>query len=99
MEPATARLFDAMAEEYDVLEPWYEHLYPLLHRILGEVLARPREGRRRRALDAGCGTGFQTAVLDALGYESHGTDVAARLLKIGRASCRERAWRSEGAGA
>src|SRR5262245_58106433 len=84
MEPATARLFDAMAEEYDVLEPWYEHLYPLLHRILGEVLARPREGRRRRALDAGCGTGFQTAVLDALGYESHGTDVAARLLTVAR---------------
>jgi MPBQ/MSBQ methyltransferase len=84
MEPGTARLFDAMADGYDTLEPWYEHLYAVLHGILREVLARPPRGRRPRALDAGCGTGFQTAILDELGYETHGIDVAARLLAEAR---------------
>jgi SAM-dependent methyltransferase len=82
---AVARLFDAMAAEYDVLEPWYEHFYPRLHAILVTALAPPRDGRRRRALDAGCGHGFQTALLQALGYETHGVDLAAALLDLARA--------------
>jgi MPBQ/MSBQ methyltransferase len=81
---ATARLFDAMAEDYDVLEPWYEHLYAMLHAIVLEALVPPREPHRPRALDAGCGTGFQTALLERLGYETHGVDVAARLLAVAR---------------
>jgi len=81
---ATARLFDAMADDYDVLEPWYEHFYARLHAILAEALAPPADGRHRRALDAGCGSGFQTALLHGLGYESHGVDIAARLLAAGR---------------
>jgi len=112
MGPATARLFDAMAEAYDTLEPWYEHLYAVLHPILLDALthrhggpshgpprpprsSRPGEpvallerlrqpARRERALDAGCGTGFQTALLERLGYETHGVDVAARLLAVAR---------------
>jgi SAM-dependent methyltransferase len=91
MGPATARLFDAMAEDYDALEPWYEHLYAVLHPILLDALAADRHGgpghgpaRRRRALDAGCGTGFQTALLEHLGYATHGVDVAGRLLAIAR---------------
>jgi MPBQ/MSBQ methyltransferase len=79
-----ARLFDAMAPDYDVLEPWYEHLYARLHAILGAALAPPRDGRRRRALDAGCGHGFQTALLRALGYETHGVDLAGALLALAR---------------
>ncbi|HYE94528.1 MAG TPA: class I SAM-dependent methyltransferase [Terriglobales bacterium] len=75
--------FDAMAEHYDVLEPWYEHLYARLHAILGRALAPPRAGRRR-ALDAGCGHGFQTERLAALGYEAHGVDLAAALLARAR---------------
>ena len=88
MGHATARLFDAMAEDYDVLEPWYQHLYAVLHPIVLEALA-PRAGRARgsrpgRALDAGCGTGFQTALLERLGYRPHGVDIAPRLLAIAR---------------
>ena len=82
MARATARLFDAMAEDYDVLEPWYEHLYTLLHPIVLAALAMPRSLHRPRALDAGCGTGFQTALLERLGYETHGVDVAAKLLAV-----------------
>ena len=84
MGPTTARLFDAMAEDYDVLEPWYEHLYAVLHRLVCAELAPPDDGRRRRALDAGCGAGFQTALLERLGYASHGVDIAPRLLAAAR---------------
>ena len=84
MARATARLFDAMAEDYDVLEPWYEHLYALLHPIVLAVLAMPPSVHRLRALDAGCGTGFQGALLERLGYQAHGVDVAPRLLAVAR---------------
>ena len=84
MRGDVARRFDAMAGSYDELEPWYEHLYAVLHAILHRELAPPTDGRRRRALDAGCGTGFQAARLAALGYESHGVDVAAGLVAVAR---------------
>ena len=79
-----ADLFDAMAPEYDVLEPWYEHFYARLHAILTRTLAPSAETTRPRALDAGCGHGFQTALLQDLGYETHGVDVAAALLALTR---------------
>jgi SAM-dependent methyltransferase len=78
-----ARLFDAMADSYEELEPWYEHLYATLHAILREVLAPPGSARPR-ALDAGCGTGFQTAILADLGYEVHGADLSGGLLAVAR---------------
>lgn len=84
MADATARFFDAMAGDYDVLEPWYQHLYARLHAIMREVLAPTAGARGPVALDAGCGTGFQTAVLAAIGYEVHGIDLSAGLLAIAR---------------
>jgi SAM-dependent methyltransferase len=73
-----------MAGDYDRLEPWYEHLYDVLHRLLREHLAPPAASVAGRALDAGCGTGFQTALLARLGYRAHGVDVAAGLLGVAR---------------
>jgi MPBQ/MSBQ methyltransferase len=84
MSSDVARLFDAMADSYDHLEPWYEHLYEVLHAILRADLGPPADGGRRRALDAGCGTGFQTALLAAMGYETHGVDLSAGLLAQAR---------------
>ncbi len=75
--------FDAMADAYDSLEPWYAHLYAVLHPIVRRELAAPA-GRPVRALDAGCGTGFQAAVLAALGYRTHGLDLSAGLLAVAR---------------
>jgi SAM-dependent methyltransferase len=75
----TARRFDALADADDVLEPWYAHLYAVLHARLARTLAPAAGGARPpRALDAGCGTGAQTALLAALGYRAHGVDVARR---------------------
>jgi SAM-dependent methyltransferase len=84
MRGDVARLFDAMADDYDVLEPWYVHLYEVLHRLLLVALAPPAATGAGRALDAGCGTGLQTALLARLGYETHGVDIAAALLARAR---------------
>jgi len=83
MGDATTRFFDAMAASYDELEPWYEHLYAELHRILRSALSPAASGAR--ALDAGCGTGFQTGILAELGYRPHGLDLSAASLSVARA--------------
>ena len=82
MHDATTRFFDAMAPSYDELEPWYEHLYTRLHARLRAVLAPAPHGAR--ALDAGCGTGFQTAILAELGYRTHGIDLSGGSLGVAR---------------
>jgi len=80
MGDATTRFFDAMAASYDELEPWYEHVYAELHRILRSALVPVAQGSR--ALDAGCGTGFQTAILAEVGYQPHGLDLSAASLAV-----------------
>ena len=79
--------FDAMAASYDDLEPWYEHLYAVLHALVRTELAPPAGARRLRAVDAGCGTGFQTAILQELGYETLGVDLSPGLLRVARRRC------------
>ena len=76
--------FDAMADGYDVIEPWYEHLYATLHAVLRRELTPPADVPRARALDAGCGTGFQAAILDEMGYAVHGLDLSRQLLRGAR---------------
>ena len=83
MTSAVAQLFDAMAPTYDDLEPWYEHLYAVLHGILRQTIG-PAPPGGGSALDAGCGTGFQSALLTELGWDAHGIDVSAGLLAVAR---------------
>jgi ubiquinone/menaquinone biosynthesis C-methylase UbiE len=78
------RVFDGMADDYDVLEPWYEHLYARVHAILRDAFGRAGRPQTAFALDAGCGTGFQAAVLERLGYRTHGLDVSPALLAVAR---------------
>jgi SAM-dependent methyltransferase len=72
-----------MAAAYDRLEPWYGHLYTVLHAILDRALA-PGPGGPGRALDAGCGTGFQARRLARLGWQVEGVDIAPALLARAR---------------
>src|SRR4029450_11096166 len=68
MTTGAAPFFDAMAASYDELEPWYEHLYAVLHGLVRAEL-RPAAGAPGlRALDAGCRTGFPAAILLEPGY-------------------------------
>jgi SAM-dependent methyltransferase len=83
MDPVV-RVFDGMAADYDELEPWYEHLYARLHAILRQTLGGVQATAGAMALDAGCGTGFQAAVLAELGYRTHGIDLAPALLAVAR---------------
>lgn len=78
------RFFDGQADGYDTLEPWYTHLYAVLHGLVRETLAPPSGRPAGRALDAGCGTGYQTRLLEALGYRTHGLDLSAGLLRVAR---------------
>lgn len=78
------RVFDAMAADYERLEPWYVHLYARVHAILRDTLAHPGPLSTAAALDAGCGTGLQAAELAALGYQTHGVDISAALLAVAR---------------
>jgi MPBQ/MSBQ methyltransferase len=77
-------VFDRMAASYDELEPWYEHLYAVLHDLVQTELAPPEGSGALRALDAGCGTGFQTAILGARGYRTSGVDLSGAMLDIAR---------------
>jgi MPBQ/MSBQ methyltransferase len=83
MPSAVARLFDAMADSYHGLEPWYEHLYDALHAILRQAIG-PAPAGGGRALDAGCGSGFQAARLAELGWQPYGVDISAGLLAVAR---------------
>jgi SAM-dependent methyltransferase len=83
MSTRVRRLFDAMAPAYEELEPWYEHLYAVVHAILRRAIG-PTPGAGARALDAGCGTGFQARVLDELGWRAHGLDLSGGLLAVAR---------------
>lgn len=85
MSERVNRLFDGMASSYDELEPWYEHLYDRVHALVAAALPAPSATTPGIALDAGCGTGAQTAILARLGYHPHGLDLSAGLLALARA--------------
>jgi SAM-dependent methyltransferase len=79
-----AEAHNAMAQEYDRLDDmWYPWLYAQVHEMIARNLS-PALGRRRRALDVGCGTGFQSLLLARAGYEVTGFDIAEELVAVAR---------------
>jgi len=74
-------LFDGMADEYDdVTDLWYSWLFCRLHYFLVFGLIRSGLGPGARCLDVGCGTGFQSVLLNLCGHDVIGIDLAAALL-------------------
>jgi ubiquinone/menaquinone biosynthesis C-methylase UbiE len=80
---SVAHAHNQMAEEYDDLnDVWYPWLFAQIHEFIAEHL--PGRAAERRAVDIGCGTGFQSFLLARAGYEVTAFDVADRLLEVAR---------------
>ncbi|HWG21240.1 MAG TPA: methyltransferase domain-containing protein [Terracidiphilus sp.] len=79
-------LFDQMAADYDQLRDlWYSWLFSRLHLMITEnVLSRWNSKIRKRVLDIGCGTGFQSFLYALTGAEVIGVDISRELLEVGR---------------
>jgi MPBQ/MSBQ methyltransferase len=80
---------NAMAEEYDELaDLWYPWLFAIIHDFIARNLLATKN-YRPRAVDAGCGTGFQTFLLARAGFETTGFDIAEKLLGVARTKTEE----------
>jgi ubiquinone/menaquinone biosynthesis C-methylase UbiE len=81
-EDEIATLFDEMAEEYDeITDLWYSWLFCRLHYFLVVDLVCSGIAPGGKCLDVGCGTGFQSILLNPCGHDVVGIDVAAALLE------------------
>jgi ubiquinone/menaquinone biosynthesis C-methylase UbiE len=79
----TAKLYDAMAREYDdIKDLWYSWLFSRLHLLILEFLRKEFRQPGRRCLDVGAGTGFQSIVLALCGHQVTGIDISSELLKV-----------------
>ncbi len=79
-------LFDQMAADYDqIRDLWYSWLFSRLHFLIAKhVLSRWSNKTRKRVLDIGCGTGFQSFLYALTGAEVTGVDISRELLEVAR---------------
>lgn len=79
-----AAAHDQMAAEYDDLDDlYYSWLFARIHELVATSLPSRKIGEGR-AVDAGCGTGFQSFLLAQAGYDVLGFDLAGDLLAKAR---------------
>ena len=81
----TSRFYDGLASAYDTMTQ-YENRFPLekpFFRLLVDRYAI------RKALDAGCGTGFHSMVLAQLGVDVTAVDISDEMLKTASAHAQE----------
>lgn len=75
----TAKIFNEMKEEYDILQDlWYSWLFSRLHFLIAKNIIVPFNPKK--VLDIGCGTGFQSFLFAATGADVTGVDIAADLI-------------------
>lgn len=74
-------IFDNMAQEYDDLSDlWYSWLFSRLHYFIAKNVID--NNIPIKLLDVGCGTGFQSYLYAAAGYEVIGIDIAKELINV-----------------
>ncbi len=84
---AVADAHSSMAQEYDHLDDlWYPWLFAQVHELIARHLPRTPNDRPR-ALDVGCGTGFQSFLLARAGYDVLGIDLSEGLLALAEEKC------------
>ena len=75
--------FNDMAKEYDDLSDlWYSWLFSRLHYLIAKKVIR--KDIPKRVLDVGCGTGFQSYLYSAAGYNVIGIDIANDLIEVAK---------------
>jgi ubiquinone/menaquinone biosynthesis C-methylase UbiE len=76
-------IFNGMANEYDDLSDlWYSWFFSRLHYIIANKIIY--KVFKNKVLDIGCGTGFQSYLYSAAGYDVIGIDIADELLEIAK---------------
>ena len=76
-------IFNNMAQEYDDLSDlWYSWLFSRLHYFIAKKIIR--RDIKKKVLDIGCGTGFQSYLYSAAGYNVIGIDIAKDLIEIAK---------------
>lgn len=87
-DPETAKLYDAMAAEYDdIKDLWYSWLFSRLHFLILQYFRRYSIQPGRRCLDVGAGTGFQSIVLALCGHRVSGIDISGELIRLASDKC------------
>lgn len=76
-------IFNNMAQEYDNLSDlWYSWLFSRLHYFIANKIIH--RDIKKKVLDIGCGTGFQSYLYSAAGYKVIGIDIANDLLEVAK---------------
>lgn len=78
---SVARAHDQMVDEYDQLDDlWYPWLFAQIHDFIASDIGSLGSAPRR-AIDVGCGTGFQSFLLAQAGFDVTGFDLARALVE------------------
>jgi ubiquinone/menaquinone biosynthesis C-methylase UbiE len=73
------KIFDDMEVDYDqITDLWYSWLFSRLHYFIAKDIGI----NVKHVLDIGCGTGFQSFLYSAIGFEVVGIDISPKLLSL-----------------
>src|SRR5437899_566419 len=80
-----AYIFNEMRHDYDELKDlWYAWLFSRLHYIIVNNVISGWRNQHNRALDIGCGTGFQSFLYAVCGARVTGIDIAEELINVAK---------------
>lgn len=82
MENKVVEIFNDMEQDYDKIQDlWYSWLFSRLHYLIVRKVTFNWIDKRK-VLDIGCGTGYQSFLYSKLGSEVIGIDISERLVSV-----------------